>query len=77
MNKIKNIFSYQYGSIFTGKEIKDFLHKWEADGHSMYGLRQYLKCEDSRLYWFVNLGGTAAGEREKGFCRVEPRENVK
>ena len=22
---MKNIFSYQYGSVFTGKEIKDYL----------------------------------------------------
>ena len=37
MNKIKNIFSYQIGSTFTGKEIKDFLTQWKAKGKSMYG----------------------------------------
>ena len=33
---MKNIFSYQYGSIFTGKEIKEFLLDWEQKGHSLY-----------------------------------------
>ena len=70
---MKNIFSYQLGSTFTGKEIKDFLYKWETDGHSRYGLRQYLNCKDEELYYFFEASGTAVGEKKKGFHRVNPR----
>ena len=66
-----NIFSYQYGTVFTGKQIKDFLKEWESKGHSMYRLRQYKQCIDDELYKFVELPGTGAGERYKGFVRVE------
>ena len=62
---MKNIFSYQLGSTFTGKEIKEFLCKWEADGHSMYGLRQFLKCKDNELYWLEEADSVTAGEKKK------------
>lgn len=72
---MKNIFSYQLGATFTGKEIKEFLYKWESDGHSMYGLRQYLKCKDDELYWLSEADSTAAGEKKKRKCfrRVKPK----
>ena len=66
-----NIFSYQYGTVFTGKQIKEFLKEWESKGHSMYRLRQYESCVDDELYEFVELPGTGAGEKHKGFIRVE------
>lgn len=66
-----NIFSYQYGTVFTGKQIKDFLKEWESKGHSMYRLRQYERCEDNELYKFVELPGTGSGERFKGFVKVK------
>ena len=66
-----NIFSYQYGTVFTGKQIKDFLKEWESKGHSMYRLRQYKQCIDDELYKFVELSGTGAGERYKGFVIVK------
>ena len=66
-----NIFSYQYGTIFTGKQIKEFLKEWESKGHSMYRLRQYLRCVDDELYRYVELPGTEAGEKHKGFIREE------
>lgn len=66
-----NIFSYQYGTIFTGRQIKEFLKEWESKGHSMYRLRQYERCVDDELYKFVKLPGTAAGETHKGFIRLK------
>ena len=66
-----NIFSYQYGTVFTGKQIKEFLKEWESKGHSMYRLRQYESCVDDELYKFVELPGAGAGEKHKGFIRVE------
>lgn len=66
-----NIFSYQYGAIFTGKQIKDFLKEWEYNGHSMYGLRQYENCIDNELYKYVELSGTGVGETHKGFVRLK------
>ena len=66
-----NIFSYQYGTVFTGKQIKDFLKEWESKGHSMYRLRQYERCEDNELYKFVELPGTGSGEIFKGFVKVK------
>lgn len=77
MDKIKNIFSYQVGTVFTGKEIKDFLAQWEAKGNSMYGLLQYLKCIDDYLYMFCNIGGTAAGDTKKAFIRVNPKKRYR
>lgn len=72
---MKNVFSYQLGSTFTGEEIKEFLHKWESDGHNMYGLRQYLKCKDNELYSLSEADSVAAGEKKKRKCfrRVSPR----
>lgn len=72
---MKNIFSYQLGSTFTGKEIKEFLYEWESNGHSMYGLRQFLKCKDNELYWLCEADSVAAGEKKKRKCfrRVNPR----
>ena len=66
-----NIFSYQYGTIFTGRQIKEFLKEWESKGNSMYRLRQYERCADDELYKFVELSGTAAGEAYKGFVRLK------
>ena len=77
MDKIKNVFSYQIGSTFTGNEIKDFLTQWEAKGKSMYGLRQYLNCIDDYTYMFCNIGGTAAGETKKAFIRIGSKKKYK
>lgn len=66
-----NIFSYQYGTVFTGRQIKTFLKEWESKGHSMYELRQYERCIDDELYELVQLSGTAAGETHKGFRRLK------
>lgn len=68
---IMNIFSYQYGTVFTGRQIKEFLKEWESMGRSMYSLRQYERCVDDELYEFVELSGTAAGEKQKGFVRLK------
>ena len=68
---MKNIFSYQYGSVFTGKEIKEFLLDWEQKGHSLYGLRQYLNCKDDQQYMFITIQGSDIGSRpRKGFAKV-------
>ena len=66
-----NIFSYQYGTVFTGRQIKEFLKEWESKGRSMYRLRQYERCVDDELYEFVELPGTSVGEKYKGFIRVK------
>lgn len=36
----------------------------------MYRLRQYERCIDNELYEFVELPGTSAGEKHKGFVRA-------
>ena len=66
-----DIFSYQYGTVFTGKQIKEFLKEWKSKGRSMYRLRQYEHCVDDELYRFVELSGTGAGEKYKGFIKEE------
>ena len=65
------MISYQYGKVFTGKQIKDFLKELETKGHRMYKLRQYEKCEDNELYKFVELSETGFGEKYKGFVRLK------
>ena len=65
-----NIFSYQYGSLFTGKEIKEFLRERQRKGKSLYNLEQYLNCQDEVIYRFVELPGTGVGEKLKGFIKV-------
>lgn len=67
---MKNIFSYQIGSIFTGKEIKDFLIEWKKRNKSLYRLSQYLNCKDNILYQMVYLPGTAVGEKYRGFIKI-------
>ena len=47
---MKNVFSYPYGTVFTGKEIKDFLLAWQAKGNSLYRMKQFLNCKDDCLY---------------------------
>lgn len=37
----------------------------------MYRLRQYERCVDDELYEFVELPGTSAGEKYKGFVRLK------
>lgn len=68
---MKNIFSYQYGSVFTGKEIKDFLKSWEEKGKSMRGLRQYLDLEDEAQYVMQQQSGTGCGEKSRVFIRMK------
>lgn len=68
---MKNIFSYQYGSVFTGKEIKDFLKSWEENGKSMRGLRQYLDLEDDVKYVMRQQSCTGCGEKSRVFIRVQ------
>ena len=60
-----NIFSYQYGTVFTGKQIKEFLKEWESKGCSMYGLRQYERCVDDELYDFLNQLRAKVGDKGK------------
>ena len=68
---IMNIFSYQYGTVFTGRQIKEFLKEWESKGHSMYRLRQYERCVDDEFYELVELPGTGVGDKYKGFVRLK------
>ena len=56
-NYMKNIFSYQYGSVFTGKEIKDYLIYRTNKGYSLAGYNQYFRCKDNRLYVKINPEG--------------------
>jgi hypothetical protein len=66
-----NIFSYQYGTVFTGRQIKEFLKELESKGYNMNRLRQYERCIDDEFYELVELHGTAAGETYKGFVRLK------
>lgn len=68
---MKNIFSYKYGAVFKGKDIKDFLKAYEAKGKNIREFRQYLAINDDDFYRFVQIAGTACGERKKGFVKVQ------
>ena len=68
---MKNVFSYPYETIFTGKEIKDYLTEYKSKGNSLYRLSQYLSCKDDVLYKMVEIPGTGSGEKYIGFIKLE------
>ena len=68
---MRNIFSYQYGSVFTGKEIKDYLIYRANKGYSLAGYNQYFRCKDNRLYVLTEQLRTSENKpRRKAFERV-------
>ena len=68
---MKNIFSYQYGSIFTGKEIKEYLLYRQAKGYSLYRLKQFLNCKDDREYILTQVSDSSGSNPKyyKSFIR--------
>ena len=66
---MKNIFSYQVGSTFSGKEIKEYLSHRISRGQSIAGFQQYLSLKDDRRYIMVFLTLTEVGKRKIGFER--------
>ena len=66
---MKNVFSHQIGSIFTGKEIKEYLLYRVSSGQSITGFQQYLSLKDDRRYIMVFLTLTEVGKRKIGFER--------
>jgi hypothetical protein len=55
---MKNILSYQLGTIFTGKEIKDWIiyhTQKETSSHAKeaWELAKYLNIRDNKLYRFL------------------------
>ena len=70
---MKNVFSYPYGTIFTGKEIKEFLLAWQKKGNSLYRMKQFLNCKDDRFYR-MSYDTTPSGEnpvKYRTFIRVD------
>ena len=68
---MKNIFSYQFGAIFSGKEIKEYLLYRKSKGYSLSGLKQYLNCKDDVLYRYVWIQGSAVGTCKRGFEKLQ------
>ena len=66
---MKNVFSHQIGSVFTGKEIKEYLLHRVSRGQSIAGFQQYLSLKDDRRYIMVFLTLTEVGKRKIGFER--------
>ena len=66
---MKNVFSLLFGSIFTGKEIKEYLLYRVSRGQSIAGFQQYLSLKDDRRYIMVFLTLTEVGKRKIGFER--------
>lgn len=67
---MKNVLSYQVGSVFTGKEIKEYLQFRVIRGQSIAGFKQYLNVKDDCVYVMVSLSETEAGKRKIGFQKI-------
>lgn len=52
---MKNILSYQCGSVFTGKEIKEWIayHLKNKTGHTRHAnyLKRFFSLKDDKLYY--------------------------